>query len=90
MLARYQAYAEGRARWKVRLDAGLNPDVSVAVRLDSSNKDVLDYYLLPHLDFGGPRLSLADQNPVELESYRFETLDYLYSMAERARVRFAA
>ena len=34
--------------------------------------------------------SLADQNPVELESYRFETLDYLYSMAERARVRFAA
>lgn len=90
VLARCQAYAAGRARWKVRLDAGLNPDVSVAVRLDSSNKDVLDYYLLPHLDFGGPRLSLADQNPVELESYRFETLDYLYSMAERARVRFAA
>ncbi len=90
VLARYQAHAEGRARWKVRLDAGLNPDVSVAVRLDSTNKDVLDYYLLPHLDFGGPRLSLADQNPAEFESYRFETLDYLYSMAERARVRVAA
>jgi DNA invertase Pin-like site-specific DNA recombinase len=90
VLARCQAYEEGRARWKVRLDAGLHPDVSVAVRLTPSNKEVLDYYLLPHLDFGGPRLSLADQNPVEFESYRFETLDYLYAMAERARVRFAA
>lgn len=90
VLARCQALDEGRARWKVRLDAGLNPDVSVAVRLTSSNKEVLDYYLLPHLDFGAPRLSLADQNPVEFESYRFETLDYLYSMAERARVRLAA
>lgn len=90
VLARCQALDEGRARWKVRLDAGLSPDVSVAVRLTSSNKEVLDYYLLPHLDFGAPRLSLADQNPVEFESYRFETLDYLYSMAERARVRLAA
>jgi DNA invertase Pin-like site-specific DNA recombinase len=90
VLARCTVYDAGRARWKVRLDTGLHPDVSVVVRLTSSNKEVLDYYLLPHLDFGGPRLNLADQNPVEFESYRFETLDYLYAMAERARIRFAA
>jgi hypothetical protein len=62
----------------------------VAVRLDADNTSALDYYLLPRLDFGTPRLCLAEQNPIELESYRFDTLDYLYAMAERTRVRWAA
>ena len=80
----------GGTRWKVRFDTSLAPDVPVAVRLDQENKAPLDYYLLPRLDFGQPRLSLADQNPVEFESYRFDTLDYLYGMAERARIRRVA
>ena len=50
----------------------------------------LDYYLLPRLDFGQPRISLADQNPIELESYRFDTLDYLYGMAAALPLRRAA
>jgi hypothetical protein len=45
---------------------------------------------LPHLDFCQPRIQLADQNPIEFESYRFDTLDYLYGMAERARLRRVA
>jgi hypothetical protein len=50
----------------------------------------LDYYLLPRLDFGLPRIHLAEHNSIEFESYRFESLDYLYGMAERTRVRRAA
>lgn len=87
VLARCQNYENGRNRWKVRFDASLGPDMTVAVRLDPSNRNPFDYYLLPRLDFGQPRISLADHNPAEFESYRFETLDYLYGMAERARVR---
>lgn len=90
VLARCQTSDMGRNRWKVRFDTSLAPDVTVAVRLDQENKAPLDYYLLPRLDFGQPRLSLADQNPVEFESYRFDTLDYLYGMAERARLRRVA
>jgi hypothetical protein len=90
VLARCQTYASGHNRWKVRFDSSLAPDITVAVRLDQVNKAPLDYYLLPRLDFGQPRLSLADHNPVEFESYRFDTLDYLYGMAERARLRRAA
>ena len=74
----------------MRFDTSLAPDITVAVRLDQENKVPLDYYLLPRLDFGQPRLSLADANPVEFESYRFDTLDYLYGMAERARLRRVA
>jgi DNA invertase Pin-like site-specific DNA recombinase len=90
VLARCHLLGGGTQRWKLRLDASLLPDISVAVRLDFNNQDVKDYYLLPRLDFGPSRLSLAEQNPVELESYRFDTLDYLYGMAARARLRLAA
>ena len=90
VLARCQVQDSGRNRWKVRFDTGLLPDITVAVRLDQPNLAPLDYFLLPRLDFGQPRLSLADQNAIEFESYRFDTLDYLYGMAERFRIRRAA
>lgn len=90
VLARCQTHDNGRNRWKVRFDTSLAPDITVAVRLDQPNQAPLDYYLLPRLDFGQPRISLADQNAIEFESYRFDTLDYLYGMAERTRIRRAA
>ncbi|MDD5247554.1 MAG: recombinase family protein [Rhodocyclaceae bacterium] len=90
VLARCQTHDNGRNRWKVRFDTSLAPDITVAVRLDQPNQAPLDYYLLPRLDFGLPRISLADRNAMEFESYRFDTLDYLYGMAERTRIRRAA
>jgi len=90
VLARCHHLDCGRNRWKVRFDASLLPDVTVAVRLDISNQSPLDYFLLPRLDFGNQHLSLADRNAAEFETYRFDTLDYLYGMAERTRLRRAA
>jgi DNA invertase Pin-like site-specific DNA recombinase len=90
VLARCQTHDSGRNHWKVRFDTSLAPDITVAVRLDQANQAPLDYYLLPRLDFGQPRISLADRNAIEFESYRFDTLDYLYGMAERARLRRVA
>ena len=90
VLARCQTSDNGRHRWKVRFDTSLTPDITVAVRLDQPNRLPLDYYLLPRLDFGLPRISLAEHNGIEFESYRFDTLDYLHGMAERIRVRRAA
>jgi len=90
VLSRCQILETGSHRWKVRFDAGLLPDITVAVRLDTANQGPLDYYLLPRLDFGLPRISLADHNRFELDTYRFDNLDYLYGMAERSRIRRAA
>jgi DNA invertase Pin-like site-specific DNA recombinase len=90
VLARCQQLDNGRRRWKVRFDTSLAPDITVAVRLDDSNQAALDYYLLPRLDFGQPRIHLADRNGVEFESFRFDSLDYLYGMARRIRIRRAA
>lgn len=90
VLSRCQSLENGRRRWKVRFDTSLAPDITVAVRLDEANQAPLDYYLLPRLDFGQPRINLADHNGIEFESYRFESLDYLYGMAERCHIRRAA
>jgi DNA invertase Pin-like site-specific DNA recombinase len=90
VLARCNTHDSGSHRWKVRFDTSLCPDITVAVRLDHANQAALDYYLLPRLDFWLPRISLAEQNAIEFESYRFDSLDYLYNMAARTRLRRAA
>ena len=90
VLARCQSFDNGRRRWKVRFDTTLAPDITVAVRLNSENQTTLDYYLLPRLDFGQPRIHLADHNSIEFECYHFNSLDYLYCMARRVRLRRSA
>ena len=90
VLARCRRTAADACRWKIRLDTGLAPDITVAVRLDPSNQEAMDYYLLPWSEFATPRLSLAEHNAIEVESFRFESLDYLYGMAAQIRLERAA
>lgn len=90
VFARCQSVDTGRKRWNIRFDTTLRPDITVAIRLAPGNEKTLDYYLLPSLDFGQERISLAEQNAIELESYRFDTLDYLYGMGSQIRLRRAA
>jgi hypothetical protein len=90
VLSRCQTTSIGTRRWKVRFDTSLQPDITVAVRLDEVNQSPIDYFLLPRLDFGGRGFNLADRNSIEFETYRFDSLDYLYGMAERTRVRRSA
>ena len=90
VLARCQQLESGRRFWKVRLDTSLNPDISVVVRLSQGNEEALDYYLLPQLDFTTSGVRLAEQNAMELESYRFDTLDYFYGMGAQTKLRRVA
>jgi DNA invertase Pin-like site-specific DNA recombinase len=80
----------GSMRWKLRLDAALKPDVTVAVRMDSANEHARDYYVLPRLDMHDAVLRLAEYNGLSLDAYRFDTLDPFYRMAARASLRLAA
>jgi hypothetical protein len=52
VIARCFSTARGSNRWKIRLDTGLHPDISIAVRMDEANAAARDYYLLPRLDMG--------------------------------------
>jgi hypothetical protein len=90
VIARCRSTPGGALRWRIRLDTGLRPDVTVAVRMDEPNRHALDYYLLPRIDMTADQLRLAEENGLSLDAYRFETLDFLFSMAGRADLREAA
>ncbi|WP_283830510.1 recombinase family protein [Bradyrhizobium japonicum] len=77
-------------RWHIRLDTGLFPDLTIAVRLDDQNAAPLDYYVLPSIDLTVSRLKLSQDNAFSLDAYRFETLDFLYSLAGRCMFGEAA
>ena len=59
VLARCIETPTGAARWQIHLDTGLRPDITVAVRMDGSNSEILGYYLLPTLDMTRDRLRLS-------------------------------
>jgi hypothetical protein len=90
VLCRHQQTGAGSARWVIRLDDGLRPDITIAVRLDETNSGIRDYYLLPALDMTWGKLRLAEENGVYLDTYRFDALDYFYGMADRSRFEEAA
>jgi DNA invertase Pin-like site-specific DNA recombinase len=90
VVARCHKMESGSLRWAIRLDTGLAPDITVAARMDTQNEAPLDYYLLPAIDINLAKLQLAEENGVLLDTYRFDTLDYFFGMARRARILEAA
>lgn len=85
----FQTGAE-QYRWKIRLDSGLSPDITIAVRMDANNQQPLDYYLLPALDVENPRIRLHENNGIALDAYRFDELLPFFTMIERVRIPEAA
>lgn len=73
----------GFMRWRVCLDRGLLPDVTVAVRMDRSNISARDYLILPSFDMDRTVLRVGEHNEISLDAYLFDSLDPLFEMAER-------
>jgi hypothetical protein len=80
----------GALRWKIRFDAGLRPDITIAARMDPTNLRIHDYYLLPRVDVPATQLRLSEDNGVFLDAYRFDSLDFFFRLASRTNVRAAA
>jgi len=90
VLARSFETQTGSLRWQIRFDTGLAPDVTVAVRMNRSNDGCLDYYILPSIDMNSDRIRMLEDNGLSLDAYRFDSLDFLYSMAARTSFQEAA
>src|SRR5580700_5931517 len=90
VLCRHLVTNGGSSRWIIRLDEGLKPDITVAIRMTATNEAIRDYYLLPAIDMTWENLRVAEENGVYLDAYRFETLDYFLGMAERIKLEEAA
>ena len=79
----------GTSQWKIHLDTGLLPDITVAIRMDQTNTQALDYYLLPALDIENPKIRLAENNHLALDAYRFDTLEPFFMLTERELLEVA-
>jgi hypothetical protein len=90
VLARCRRTGAGSLRWVVRIDEGLAPDVTIAVRMDPPNQAALDYYVLPALDVRPGALRIKEDNGVLIDGYRSETLDDFFRIAEMVSVEAAA
>ena len=90
VIARCKETPTGALRWRLRFDTGLDPDITVAVRMDARNRRPLDFYLFPRIDVASTQIRLAEENGLSLDAYRFETLDILNELATPVRIREAA
>jgi len=83
VLARCRQTSGGDYRWLIRLENSLDPDVTIAARLQPGNQNILDYYLLPRLAELCESLRLGPNNGIVLDVYRFENLNFFMSMGRR-------
>ncbi len=90
VLSRCLPTPAGSSRWMLRFEEGYRPDLTIAVRMDESNRGIKDYYLLPAIDLAEAKMRLAEDNHVLLDAYRFDDLEFFFEMAERIRVEDAA
>lgn len=90
VISRCMTTQAGTLRWKIRFDTGLRPDITVAARMDTDNRLVHDYYLLPRIDMPMTKLRLGEDNGIFLDAYRFQSLDYFFRLAARTNIRVAA
>jgi DNA invertase Pin-like site-specific DNA recombinase len=86
VLARCQHTPSGSPRWHIRLDAGLSPDITIAVRMTPDNSAIYDYYLLPRRDASLSRLRLGVSNGLVLDAFRFDRLDALFDLTGRSNI----
>ena len=53
--------------------------------MDGANKFALDFYLLPRIDIGAGVVRVSEDNGLQLDSYRFDSLDYFFHLAARTQ-----
>jgi DNA invertase Pin-like site-specific DNA recombinase len=86
VLCRHTETGAGSSRWLIRLDDSARPDITIAVRMDATNEGIRDYYVLPAIDMTWENLRVAEVNGIYLDTYRCDTLDYFFGMAERVNL----
>jgi len=82
-ISRCQTLPNGNRKWKVQIDAGLMPDITIVIRMNETNSSAYDYYLLPAIDIENPSIRLTENNHFALDAYRFDSLQPFFMLAER-------
>jgi DNA invertase Pin-like site-specific DNA recombinase len=86
VLSRCLQTPAGSLRWAIRFGTKRLPDITILVRMNPTNDEPSDFYLLPLLDIHAPSLRLAEYNAAYVDTYRFNSLDGFAQLALRRRI----
>jgi DNA invertase Pin-like site-specific DNA recombinase len=90
VMTRCRQTPKGSLRWQISLNQTSLPDITIVARMDATNEQAADYYLLPMIDLPAERLCLREDNGVFLDTYRFDSLSLFVQMSARVRIEVAA
>lgn len=85
-LIRCQRLSSGKLRWKIKFNVLHRCDVMIFPRLDSTNNNVVDYFIFPAIDILQSDLTLHESNGFILELYRFDDLSCLERLVKRTKL----
>jgi DNA invertase Pin-like site-specific DNA recombinase len=80
----------GTARWFIRRSPRVRPDILIAGRMDARNDQILDYFCLPGLDAVWRTKIFGEENGLDLDAYRFPSLDFFLGLVARIKLQEAA
>lgn len=83
---RCQRLSSGKLRWRIFFKGVDFCDMMLYPRLDSTNKYIVDYYLIPALDILSDSITLHEDNGFIPELYRFDNLERLEMLLERTQL----
>jgi DNA invertase Pin-like site-specific DNA recombinase len=88
LMLRCRTTTRGRPpHWLIRFAATPPPDILVAVRMNQTNREPRDYYVLPQHAVPTRFLRLAENNGVLLDAYRYHTLEPFFRLVARHRLQ---
>ncbi len=90
VVSRYEVTTTGAPRWTIAFDRDVDPELTIAVRMNGGNAAPLDYFIFPSVDVRASRLRVSEDNFIGIDAYRYDTLDYFVGMAEQVTVEVAA
>jgi DNA invertase Pin-like site-specific DNA recombinase len=84
------AYAtrDARPRWVLGHSTHHRSDIVVLARFDEKLRRLRDYFVLPGVILDNPQQVILDANHIEIESFRFDTLEQLESLFARRTIDF--
>jgi hypothetical protein len=86
-IARCYRTFHGKVFWGIRSEPGVQPDITIAARMDEQNEMWVDYVIAPHFSVGYPPLYLRfEQDTFTWNAYRFASLACFSALFSRTGV----
>lgn len=80
ILSRCHKLKSGKLRWVVRFESNLKSDFNIIVRMNSSNSEPVDYYILPSIESFENEIKIKENNSLLLELYRFDDIEFFFKL----------